>query len=66
MPCSTPPLPVPCPSLQLYWPDDRLWYLVEIAGVNAKNKSAKILYTTGEEEDLDLEEIVRDGHMSLL
>lgn len=59
---SNPTLP---PRTQLYWPDDNLWYHVEIAAINVRNKSAKIIYTTGEEEDLDLEEIVRDGHMSL-
>lgn len=26
----------------------------------------RILYATGEEEDLDLEEIIRDGHIRLL
>jgi hypothetical protein len=34
--------------VQLFWPDDNAWYLVEIAGVNLKNKCAKIVYSTGE------------------
>jgi hypothetical protein len=26
---------------QLFWPDNQLWYLVEIINVNAKTKQAK-------------------------
>ncbi|KAG2486955.1 hypothetical protein HYH03_014452 [Edaphochlamys debaryana] len=51
---------------ELFWPDNQLWYLVEIINVNAKTKQAKIVYASGEEEDLDLAEIVREGHMALL
>ncbi|KAG2450446.1 hypothetical protein HYH02_004948 [Chlamydomonas schloesseri] len=51
---------------ELFWPDNQLWYLVEIISVNAKTKQAKIVYASGEEEDLDLAEIVREGHMALL
>ncbi|KAF5827882.1 hypothetical protein DUNSADRAFT_18585 [Dunaliella salina] len=50
----------------LFWPDDHKWYLVEIQSVNPKAKQAKIVYASGEFEDVDLEEIVRDGHMALL
>lgn len=51
---------------ELFWPDDQKWYLVQIQSVNSRNKSARITYTSGETEDLDLEEIIREGHMSLL
>lgn len=51
---------------ELFWPDDKMWYLVEIASVNVRNKSAKIIYASGEHEELDLEEIIRDGHLALL
>lgn len=51
---------------ELFWPDDMLWYLVQIQSVNSRNKSARITYTSGETEDLDLEEIIREGHMSLI
>ena len=51
---------------ELYWPDDNLWYLVEILAVNQKGKKATIQYTTGETEELELGEIIRDGHMSLI
>ncbi|PNH02542.1 PHD finger protein ALFIN-LIKE 1 [Tetrabaena socialis] len=46
---------------ELFWPDNQLWYLVEIINVNAKTKQAKIVYASGEEEDLDLAEIVFGG-----
>ena len=28
-------------SVQLYWPDDELWYLVEIHSVSSRQRSAK-------------------------
>mmetsp|Transcript_10906 Transcript_10906/g.40023 ORF Transcript_10906/g.40023 Transcript_10906/m.40023 type:complete len:224 (-) Transcript_10906:2386-3057(-) len=49
----------------LYWPDDDQWYLVEIQALNMRNRQAKILYKTGEVEDLDLTDICKDGHMVL-
>ncbi|KXZ56248.1 hypothetical protein GPECTOR_1g216 [Gonium pectorale] len=33
---------------ELFWPDNELWYLVEIISVNAKTKQAKIVYASGE------------------
>ena len=51
---------------ELFWPDDNLWYLIEIQNINVKQKQAKIMYTDGSTEELDLEEIIRDGHMSLI
>ena len=51
---------------ELFWPDDNLWYLIEIQNVNTRQKQAKIMYTDGSTEELDLEEIIRDGHMSLI
>ncbi|QDZ22681.1 alfin-like PHD finger protein [Chloropicon primus] len=51
---------------ELFWPDDNLWYLIEIQNVNVRQKQAKIMYTDGSTEELDLEEIIRDGHMSLI
>jgi len=41
-------------------------YLIEIQSVNAKVKQARIMYTDGSTEELDLDEIIRDGHMSLI
>lgn len=48
---------------QLFWPDDNLWYPVEIQNINLRNKVAKIQYASGELEDLELDEIIRDGQM---
>lgn len=71
--CAHPPLPLsppPFPRLslppQLKWPDDGLWYLVEIVSVAPRSSKATVRYTSGEVEALDLDEVVRDGHMSLL
>lgn len=35
-------------------------------GYNPGTRKASILYTTGEAEELALDDIVRDGHMSLI
>mmetsp|Transcript_40212 Transcript_40212/g.72224 ORF Transcript_40212/g.72224 Transcript_40212/m.72224 type:complete len:328 (-) Transcript_40212:84-1067(-) len=51
---------------ELFWPDDNLWYVITIHTINPMAKTADIMYTTGETELLDLNEIVRDGHMSLI
>mmetsp|Transcript_5769 Transcript_5769/g.14017 ORF Transcript_5769/g.14017 Transcript_5769/m.14017 type:complete len:313 (+) Transcript_5769:222-1160(+) len=51
---------------ELFWPDDNLWYVITIHEVTPMAKRAKIMYTTGETEELDLNEIVREGHMSLI
>lgn len=53
-------------SAELFWPDDDLWYLIRIASIDSEQKTAFIVYTTGETERLDLDDIVREGHMSLL
>ena len=51
---------------ELFWPDDNLWYLIEIHDLDLSNRKAQIMYVTGETEELDLTEIVREGHMSLI
>lgn len=51
---------------ELFWPDDAMWYLVEVQSFNPKTRQAKILYASGEVEDLDMDEILRDQHMCLL
>lgn len=51
---------------ELYWPDDNLWYIIEIQSVDLTTKKAQILYITGESEELDLNEIIKEGHMSLI
>ena len=32
--------------LQLFWPDDQLWYKAEVVSLNNRSRSAKVLYTT--------------------
>ena len=51
---------------ELLWPDDTLWYVVQIVSVDARARTAQIVYSTAEQEELDLDEILRDSHMSLL
>lgn len=52
---------------ELFWPDDDLWYLIKIEVIDPETKKANITYTTGEiEPELELTDIVRQGHMSLL
>jgi hypothetical protein len=115
--CQSAPLPSPKPPccvyccvctavpLQLFWPDDGLWYPVQIRHLDSDSRTAKcasisrsltspsllcnegyalvassthaavrcaalplrrIVYLPGlEQEDLDLDEIIRDGHMML-
>ncbi|GAX73109.1 hypothetical protein CEUSTIGMA_g562.t1 [Chlamydomonas eustigma] len=51
---------------ELFWPDDSMWYLIEIQHVNMDTKMSRIMYMTGELEELDLAEIARDMHMSII
>jgi hypothetical protein len=51
---------------EMFWPDDNMWYLIEIQRVNPIDKTATIVYKTGEIEDLNLQEIAQEGHMSLI
>lgn len=51
---------------ELYWPDDRMWYSVQIHSVAGRLRQAKICYTSGEFEDLALDEIIQEGHMNIL
>lgn len=51
---------------ELYWPDDNLWYLIEIQEVYVDRKEARVLYSTGDFETLSLEETARDMHMMLI
>ncbi|GLC34228.1 hypothetical protein PLESTM_000172000 [Pleodorina starrii] len=51
---------------ELFWPDDNLWYLIEIQEVNVATREARVLYSTGDFETLNLEETARDMHMVLI
>lgn len=52
---------------ELFWPDDGLWYPVRIESLDPPTRTAKIVYLPGlEEEDLNVDDIIRDGHMMLV
>ncbi|KAG2494428.1 hypothetical protein HYH03_007480 [Edaphochlamys debaryana] len=51
---------------ELFWPDDNLWYLIEIQEVQVGSREARVLYSTGDFETLNLEETARDMHMVLI
>lgn len=51
---------------ELYWPDDALWYVVQFTAVDVSARRAAIAYATGETEVLNLDDIIADGHMSLM
>ncbi|KDD72157.1 hypothetical protein H632_c3773p0, partial [Helicosporidium sp. ATCC 50920] len=51
---------------ELYWPDNNLWYVIEIQSVDLVSRKASIFYTTGEAEVLDLDDICKEGHLSLI
>jgi len=51
---------------ELYWPDDGYWYLIEIQDINAASMTAHIMYMTGDTEELQLGDIIRDKHMHLI
>ena len=51
---------------ELFWPDDGYWYLIEIQDVNAHSMTAHIMYMTGDTEELQLGDIIRDKHMHLI
>ncbi|GFR44204.1 hypothetical protein Agub_g5387 [Astrephomene gubernaculifera] len=51
---------------ELFWPDDNLWYLIEIQEVLVASREARVLYSTGDMETLNLEETARDMHMVLI
>ena len=42
---------------QLFWPDDGMWYKAEVVSLNTRNRSAKVLYATGDVETLSIDEM---------
>jgi len=53
-------------KVELYWPDDGMWYRAEIVSVNNRSRSAKVVYVTGDVENMTLDDIAADGHMNVL
>jgi hypothetical protein len=52
--------------VELFWPDDGLWYRAEILALNPRARSAKVLYSTGDVEQLALDEVIQDGHLNIV
>ena len=53
------------PNLQLYWPDDGMWYKAEVVSLNQRARTAKVLYATGDVETLSVDEIAAEGHLNV-
>ncbi|KAL4858177.1 3-dehydroquinate synthase [Chlorella vulgaris] len=51
---------------ELFWPDDGKWYLIQFNAIYQDTNKADVQYATGEFEQLDLTEVINDGHCSLL
>ncbi|CAG9460664.1 unnamed protein product [Pedinophyceae sp. YPF-701] len=51
---------------EMYWPHDDHWYLIEIQAVDSGTRRATIMYLTGETEELELDEIIRERHMVVI
>ncbi|KAL4428176.1 hypothetical protein ABPG75_002265 [Micractinium tetrahymenae] len=52
---------------ELFWPDSNLWYPIVVQSFDPVSRTAAIMYTgTGEAETLRMDDIVKEGHMSLL
>jgi len=52
-------------QIELFWPDDNLWYRAEVISLNERNRTAKVLYATSDVETLDLDELIREGHVNV-
>lgn len=59
-------LSLACRRCELLWPDDGLWYLVEILEVDPRAATARARYSSGEEEVLSLLEVAEKRELSLL
>uniref|UniRef100_A0A7S0S7D0 Alfin N-terminal domain-containing protein n=1 Tax=Mantoniella antarctica TaxID=81844 RepID=A0A7S0S7D0_9CHLO len=51
--------------IELFWPDDQLWYRAEVVSLNSRARSAKVLYATGDVETLSIDEIASEGHLNV-
>mmetsp|Transcript_3855 Transcript_3855/g.17751 ORF Transcript_3855/g.17751 Transcript_3855/m.17751 type:complete len:248 (+) Transcript_3855:1758-2501(+) len=52
-------------QIELFWPDDGMWYKAEVVSLNTRNRSAKVLYATGDVETLSIDEIANEGHLNV-
>lgn len=52
---------------ELFWPDSNQWFPIVVQSFDPLARTAAIMYTgTGEAETLRMDDIVKEGHMSLL
>lgn len=51
--------------IELFWPDDGMWYSAEVVSLNNRARSAKVLYATGDVETLSIDEIAAEGHLNV-
>ncbi|CAK0779899.1 hypothetical protein CVIRNUC_004883 [Coccomyxa viridis] len=50
-------------QVELFWPEDATWWLARIIKLNSKQ--CQVVYETGETEELQVDELIREGIMSL-
>jgi|EP00230_Micromonas_polaris_P004340 hypothetical protein len=52
-------------QIELYWPDDGMWYKAEVVSLNQRARTAKVLYATGDVETLSVDEIAAESHLNV-
>lgn len=52
--------------VELFWPDDGLWYPAFIVQVNQRSRIADVVYPDGSKEKLELDEVIPEGHLNVL
>lgn len=43
-----------------------MWYRADIMSLNVRARSAKVHYATGDQESLELDEVIADGHLNVV
>jgi len=52
-------------KIELYWPDDGLWYKAEVLSLNARARNAKVWYATGDVGSIELDGISNEGNLNV-
>ncbi|CAD7698125.1 unnamed protein product [Ostreobium quekettii] len=50
--------------LKVFWPDDQQWWTVRVHSIDAKNRTAQLLYETDEIEEVNLLELIQRGEVA--
>lgn len=53
-------------QVELFWPDDELWYPAAIVQVNQRGRIADVVYPDGSKEKLELDDVIPDGHLNVV